>query len=94
MAVVKAKSGKEYFYSTKKYSDYEIRKLKFDFVNIPREASDKLKTLSKDFKYGKELKRGKTIEAMTWQYNIIKDTKKAIVWRNGKFEVIEYEKIL
>tara|TARA_R110001592_G_scaffold164410_1_gene398535 strand:+ start:1802 stop:2086 length:285 start_codon:yes stop_codon:yes gene_type:complete len=94
MAVVKAKSGKEYFYSTKKYSDYEIRKLKFDFVNIPREASDKLKTLSKDFKYGKELKRGKTIEAMAWQYNIIKDTKKAIVWRDGKFEVIEYEKIL
>ena len=91
MAVVKAKSGKEYFYSTKKYSDYEIRKLKFDFVNIPREASDKLKTLSKDFKYGKELKRGKTIEAMAWQYNIIKDTKKAIVWRDGKFEVTENE---
>tara|TARA_R110002073_G_scaffold125342_1_gene269938 strand:+ start:624 stop:899 length:276 start_codon:yes stop_codon:yes gene_type:complete len=91
MAVVKAKSGKEYFYSNKKYSDYNFRKLKFDFVNIPREASDKLKTLSKDFKYGKELKRGKTIEAMTWQYNIIKDTKKAIVWRDGKFQVIENE---
>ena len=91
MAVVKAKSGKEYFYSNKKYSDYNFRKLKFDFVNIPREASDKLKTLSKDFKYGKELKRGKTIEAMTWQYNIIKNTKKAIVWRDGKFQVIENE---
>ena len=33
MAVVKAKSGKEYFYSAKKYSDYDFRKLKFDFVN-------------------------------------------------------------
>ncbi len=91
MAVVKAKSGKEYFYPTKKYSDYEIRKLKFDFVNIPKEASNKLKTLSKNFKYGKELKRGKTIEAMAWQYNIIKDTNRAIVWKDGKFEVIENE---
>ena len=27
MAVVKAKSGKEYFYSSKKYSDYDFRKL-------------------------------------------------------------------
>jgi len=91
MAVVKAKSGKEYFYSAKKYSDYDFRKLKFDFVNIPKEASNKLKTLSKNFTYGKELKRGKIIEAMTWQYNIIKDTNLAIVWRNGKFEVIENE---
>lgn len=90
MAVVKAKSGKEYFYSTKKYSDYDFIKLKFDFVNIPKETSNKLKSLSKDFKYGKELKRGKTIEAMAWQYDIIKNTDRAIVWRDGKFEVIEY----
>ena len=89
MAIVKAKSGKEYFYSTKKYSDYDLRKIKYDFVNIPKETSDKLKTLSKDFKYGKELKRGKTIEAMAWQYDIIKNTNRAIVWRDGKFEVIE-----
>jgi hypothetical protein len=89
MAVVKAKSGKEYFYSTKKYSDYDLRKIKYDFINIPKEASDKLKKLSKDFKYGKELKRGKTIEAMAWQYDIIKNTDRAIVWRDGKFEVIE-----
>ena len=89
MAIVKAKSGKEYFYSTKKYSDYDLRKIKYDFVNIPKEASDKLKKLSKNFKYGKELKRGKTIEAMAWQYDIIKNTDRAIVWRDGKFEVIE-----
>ena len=89
MAVVKAKSGKEYFYSTKKYSDYDLRKIKYDFINIPKEASDKLKKLSKNFKYGKELKRGKTIEAMAWQYDIIKNTDRAIVWRDGKFEVIE-----
>jgi len=38
MAVVKAKSGKEYFYFTKKYSDYDFRKIKYDFVNIPKEA--------------------------------------------------------
>jgi hypothetical protein len=91
MAVVKAKSGKEYFYSTKKYSDYDLRKIKYDFINIPKEASDKLKKLSKNFKYGKELKRGKTIEAMAWQYDIIKNTNRAIVWRDGKFEVIENE---
>jgi len=91
MAVVKAKSGKEYFYSNKKYSDYDFRKLKFDFVNIPKETSNKLRSLSKDFKYGKELKRGKTIEAMAWQYDIIKNTDRAIVWRDGKFEVIEYD---
>lgn len=75
----------------KKYSDYHFRKLQYDFVNIPREASDKLKTLSKNFKYGKELKRGKIIEAMSWQYNIIKNTNCSIVWRDGKFEVIENE---
>tara|TARA_R110002020_G_scaffold345977_1_gene559886 strand:+ start:167 stop:445 length:279 start_codon:yes stop_codon:yes gene_type:complete len=92
MAVVKAKSGKEYFYSSKKYSDYDFIKLKFDFVNIPKETSNKLKSLSKDFKYGKELKRGKTIEAMAWQYDIIKNTDRAIVWRDGKFEVIENDR--
>lgn len=91
MAVVKAKSGKEYFYSSKKYSDYDFRKLKFDFVNIPKETSNKLKSLSKNFTYGKELKRGKTIEAMAWQYDIIKNTDRAIVFRDGKFEVIEYD---
>jgi len=91
VAVVKAKSGKEYFYSSKKYSDYDFIKLKFDFVNIPKETSNKLKSLSKDFKYGKELKRGKTIEAMAWQYDIIKNTDRVIVWRDGKFQVIENE---
>jgi len=61
-------------------------------ITLPNEASDKLKTLSKNFKYGKELKRAKTIEAMAWQYNIIKDTNHAIVWRDGKFEIIESHK--
>jgi len=58
-------------------------------ISLPNEASKKLKTLSKNFEYGKELKRAKTIEAMAWQYNIIKDSNKAIVYRNGRFEVIE-----
>jgi len=62
---------------------------KYKQISLPNEASDKLKKLSKDFKYGKELKRGKTIEAMAWQYDLIKDTNHAIVWRDGKFEVIE-----
>jgi len=58
-------------------------------ITLPNEASDKLKTLSKNFKYGNGLKRAKTIEAMAWQYNIIKNTNHAIVWRDGKFEIIE-----
>ena len=61
-------------------------------ITLPNEASDKLKTLSKNFSYGKELKRAKTIEAMAWQYDIIKNTDRAIVWRDGKFEVVEKNK--
>jgi len=26
---------------------------------------------------------------MSWQYNIIKNTDRAIVWRDGHFEVVE-----
>lgn len=70
-------------------TDKEIRKIKFSQINLSLPASDKLRTLSKDFKYGKNLKRGKTVEAMAWQYDIIKNTDRAIVWRDGKFEVIE-----
>ena len=61
-------------------------------ITLPNEASDKLKTLSKNFKYGKELKRAKTIEAMAWQFDLIKNTDRAIVWRDGKFEVVEKNK--
>ena len=70
-------------------TDKEIRKIKFSQINLSLPASDKLRTLSKDFKYGKNLKRGKTVEAMAWQYDIIKNTDRAIVFRDGKFEVIE-----
>jgi hypothetical protein len=61
-------------------------------ITLPNEASDKLKTLSKNFSYGKELKRAKTIEAMAWQFDLIKNTDRAIVWRDGKFEVVEKNK--
>lgn len=61
-------------------------------ITLPNKASDKLKTLSKNFSYGKELKRAKTIEAMAWQYDIIKNTNNAIVWRDNKFEVVEIKK--
>lgn len=64
---------------------------RFKQISLPNEASDKLKTLSKNFNYGEELKRAKIIEAMAWQYEIIKNTNRAIVWRDGKFEVIENE---
>jgi len=61
-------------------------------ISLPNQASDKLKKLSKNFNYGKELKRAKTIEAMAWQYDLIKNTNHAIVYRDGKFEVIEHVK--
>jgi hypothetical protein len=71
-------------------TDKEIRKIKFSQINLPVPASDKLKTMSKNFRYGpKSLKRGKVVEAMAWQYNIIKDTNRSIVYKDGKFEVIE-----
>ena len=72
----------------------ELRKIrgeKWKQISLPTVASSKLKSLSKNFKYGKELKQAKTVEAMVWQYNIIKDTDRAIVFRDGKFEVIENE---
>lgn len=72
-------------------TDREIRKIKFSQINLPLPASDKLRTMSKNFRYGpKNLKRGKVVEAMAWQYNLIKETNHAIVFRNGKYEVIEY----
>lgn len=74
-------------------TDNEIRKIKFAQINMPLPASEKLKTFSKNFKRGgKELKRGKIIESMAWQYGTIKENDRAIVWRNGQFEVIEINK--
>ena len=73
-------------------TDKEIRKIKFSQINLSVPASDKLKTLSKNFRYGsKNLKRGKVVEAMAWQYDIIKNTNRAIIFKDGKFEVIENE---
>jgi len=61
----------------------------FKQISLPVPTSDKLEKLSNNFKYGKKLRRTKTIEAMAWQYDIIKNTDRAIVYRDGKFEVIE-----
>ena len=61
----------------------------FKQISLPIPTSDKLEKLSNNFRYGKKLKRTKTIEAMTWQYGVIKNTDRAIVYRDGKFEVIE-----
>lgn len=67
----------------KKYAE------KYKQISLDKAASDKLQKICDNFKYGKNLKRGKIIEAMAWQYNLIKDTNHVIVYRNGKFEVIE-----
>jgi len=58
-------------------------------ISLDKAASDKLETICDNFKYGKKLKRAKTIKEMAWQYDIIKDGKRSIVFRDGKFEVIE-----
>ena len=73
----------------------ELRKIrgeKWKQISLPTAASEKLKSLSNNFTYGRELKQAKTVEAMAWQYNIIKNTNHAIVWRDGKFEVIENDR--
>jgi len=67
----------------------KIRSEKWKQISLPKAASDKLQTICDNFKYGKKLKRAKAIEAMAWQYNIIKNTNHAIVWRDGKFQIIE-----
>ena len=61
----------------------------FKQISLPIPTSDKLEKLSNNFRYGKKLRRTKTIEAMAWQYDIIKNTDRAIVFRDGKFEVVE-----
>ena len=70
-------------------TEKEYKKYFWKQVSLPVEAAEKLLTLASNFKYGKSLKRAKTIEAMAWQYDIIKNTNRAIVFNNGKFEVIE-----
>jgi hypothetical protein len=64
---------------------------KYRQISLPKAASEKLLTMCDNFKHGKSLKRGKTIEAMAWQYDIIKNTNRAIIFKDGKFEVIENE---
>ena len=61
----------------------------FKQISLPIPTSEKLEKLSNNFRYGKKLKRTKTIEAMAWQYDIIKNSDRAIVYRDGKFEVID-----
>lgn len=70
-------------------TEKEYKKNFWRQISLPIESAEKLSNLAKNFRYGKELKKAKTIEAMTWQYGLIKDTDHAIVYRNGKFEVIE-----
>ena len=70
-------------------TEKEYKKNFWRQISLPIESAEKLSNLAKNCRYGKELKKAKTIEAMTWQYGLIKDTDHAIVYRNGKFEVIE-----
>ena len=61
----------------------------FKQISLPIPTSEKLEKLSNNFRYAKKLKKTKTIEAMAWQYDIIKNSDRAIVYKDGKFEVIE-----
>jgi len=66
-------------------------------ISLNKHASKKLESFGENFVWNglrpnRKMKRGRTIEAMAWQYGVIKNTDRAIVWRNGKFEVVEYVK--
>lgn len=71
-------------------TEKEYKKNFWKQISLPIQAAEKLSKFSENFRYGKTLKNAKTIEAMAWQYGIIKDSNHAIVYRDGKFEVIEY----
>ena len=63
-------------------------------ISLNKHASEKLESFGDNFVWNglrpkRKMKRGRTIEAMAWQYGVIKNTNRAIVWRNGKFEVVE-----
>ena len=63
-------------------------------ISLNKHASEKLESFGDNFVWNglrpkRKMKRGRTIEAMAWQYDVIKNTNRAIVWRNGKFEVVE-----
>ena len=73
-------------------TEKEYKKYFWKQISLPVEAAEKLIKLSGNFKYGKSLKKAKTVEAMAWQYDLIKNTNHAIVYRDGKFEVIEHVK--
>jgi len=80
------------YHGEKIMTEKEYRKYFWKQISLPVEAAEKLIKLSSNFKYGKSLKKAKTVEAMAWQYNLIKNTNHAIVYRDGKFEVIEHVK--
>ena len=70
-------------------TEKEYKKYFWKQISLPVVAAEKLELLSGNFKYGKQLRKAKAIEAMVWQYNIIKNTNRAIVFRDGKFEIVE-----
>jgi len=80
------------YHGEKIMTEKEYKKYFWKQISLPVEAAEKLIKLSSNFKYGKSLKKAKTVEAMAWQYNLIKNTNHAIVYRDGKFEVIEHVK--
>jgi len=80
------------YYGEKIMTEKEYKKYFWKQISLPVEAAEKLIKLSSNFKYGKSLKKAKTVEAMAWQYDLIKNTNHAIVYRDGKFEVIEHVK--
>ena len=66
-------------------------------ISLNKHASEKLESFGDNFVWNglrpkRKMKRGRTIEAMAWQYGVIKNTNRAIVWRNNKFEIIEPKK--
>ena len=58
-------------------------------VNLPNPTCAKIESYGDMFRYGKKLNRSKVMQAMVWQYQMVVNSNNAIVFNDGKFEVIE-----
>ena len=61
-------------------------------VRLPIPTCNRIELLSDMFRYNKTLSRSKTIQEFVWLFHLIKNTDRAIVCNNNKFEIIERRK--
>lgn len=81
--IVVSKSKKIYKYDYKKYNQY------YKHIRIPKPTFKLLDELSKMLKYNEKLSKPKAIQAILWHMRLIMGNNRALIYRNGIFEVIE-----